>query len=252
MRLAIIADIHEDIVSLQVALRKIEKFSCDEIICLGDISGYSIPYYKYIETRNAHECLSLIRSNCAIVVLGNHDIHAAQIIPEKSGIFDFPENWYRLDYQERLKLSANTLWLHEENDLNPLYTHDDLEYLRSLKQYSVYSFSDKNILFSHYLFPNISGIQKAFYSSIDEFREHANFMNSLGCVLGFNGHTHVRGYYTVTNGEFNQYRYKKQQLYHNLANEPQIIGIPPISSHQKRNGFCIFDLNEFFIEVVKL
>ena len=130
MRLAIITDIHEDIISLKEALRKIERQQCDEIICLGDISGYSVPYYDYLRTRNAHECLSLIKSNCSTIILGNHDIHAASIIPKNSSFFDFPENWYQLDYHQRHELANKTLWLHEENDLNPLYTSEDLKYLK--------------------------------------------------------------------------------------------------------------------------
>ena len=93
MKIAIITDIHEDLLSLQEAFRQIEKHQCDEIVCLGDISGYSIPYYNYLNRRNAHECLSLIRSNCKIVILGNHDIHAGSIIPSHCNFFDFPDNW---------------------------------------------------------------------------------------------------------------------------------------------------------------
>ena len=37
MRIALISDIHEDVVSLKQALRKISKQKVDEIACLGDI-----------------------------------------------------------------------------------------------------------------------------------------------------------------------------------------------------------------------
>jgi Icc-related predicted phosphoesterase len=51
MKIAIISDIHEDIDSFQAVLRAIDKFACHEIVCLGDISGYSIPYYNYLNAR---------------------------------------------------------------------------------------------------------------------------------------------------------------------------------------------------------
>ncbi len=248
MRWAIISDIHEDLISLQAALRAIEKFNCDEIICLGDISGYSVPYYDYLHSRNAHECLSLIRANCKIIILGNHDIHAAEIIPKHCNFFDFPENWYRLNYHERHKLANNTLWLHEENDLNPLYKWDDLEYLRSLPELSVRKANGHKILFTHYVYPNISGLKKEFYTYRDEFDQHFEYMDTLNCSISFTGHTHIRGFFAATKHKYKQYRYKRYRL----KDEPVCFGIPPITNQNKRNGFCIFDVDNASIKVIKL
>ena len=248
MKIAVITDIHEDILSLTEALRKIEKYKCDEIICLGDISGFSIPHYTYYQSRNAHDCLSLIKANCKIVIRGNHDMHAASIIPENCSFFDFPENWYQLNYHQRLKLSNNTLWLHEENDLNPLYTEDDLDYLKSLPEYAVFSNSGLNILFSHYVYPNISGMKKEFFTYQDEFRQHFKFMESNECSLSNTGHTHVKGFYTINNDRFKQYGFRSLEL----KSEPLCIGLPPITSQQNRSGFSIFDLNNRTIRVLRL
>ena len=248
MRLAIISDIHEDLISLQATLRAIEKLNCEEIICLGDISGYSVPYYDYLQSRNAHECLSLIRANCNTVILGSHDIHAAEIIPKHCNFFDFPENWYRLNYHERHKLANNTLWLHEENDLNPLYKEDDLEYLRSLPELSVMEAGGQKILFTHYVYPNISGLKKEFYTYRDEFGQHFEYMDKLNCSISFTGHTHVRGFFAATKNKYKQYRYKR----YTLKDEPICFGIPPITNHNKRNGFCIFDTDNNSIRIIKL
>lgn len=248
MKIAIITDIHEDIISLKEALRKIEKYNCDEIICLGDISGFSFPYYNYLQTRNAHECLSLIKASCKTVIIGNHDIHAGRIIPKNCSFFDFPKNWYQLDYHERHRLGNSTLWLHEENDLDPLYKAADLKYLKSLPEYSVLKTSGLNILFSHYVYPNISGLKKEFYTYRDEFNQHFHFMNSLDCTISFTGHSHVKGFFTTTGKKFKQYRFKKLWL----KPGPVCIGIPPITGHKKGNGFCIFDIKELSIQIVRL
>ena len=248
MKISIITDIHEDILSLKEALRKIETYKCDEIICLGDISGYSVPYYDYLRTRNAHECLSLVRSNCKIIILGNHDIHAASIIPANCNFFDFPKNWYQLNYHRRHELANDTLWLHEENDLNPLYKDEDLEYLKSLPEYSVLETPESNILFAHYVYPNISGLKKEFYTYGDEFKQHFLFMESLDCTFSFTGHAHVKGFFTATKEKFKQYRYREIKL----KPTPICIGISPITRQNKRSGFCIFDTEYLSLQVVKL
>ncbi len=248
MKFAIITDIHEDIISLTEAFRQIEKHKCDEIICLGDISGFSIPYYKNLDSRDAHACLSLIRSICKYVILGNHDIHAADIIPKNCSFFNFPENWYELNYHQRHKLANDTLWLHEENDLNPLYKADDLQYLRSLPEYSVLKTPGFNILLTHYVYPNISGLKKEFYTYHDEFRQHFQFMNSMDCTISFTGHSHVKGFFSATLDHYKQYRYRNLKL----KPGPACIGIPPITGNNKRNGFCIFDSNDLIVQVIKL
>ncbi len=248
MRLAIIADIHEDILSLKEVFRKIKAYHVDDVICLGDISGFSVPYYKYYNTRNAHECLSLIRKACSIVVLGNHDMHAARILPEKCVFFDFPDNWYQLDYQKRYELGNHTLWLHEENDLNPLFGNGDLDYLRTLKEYAVFENKGLNLLFSHYAYPNLSGLKKEFYTYKDEFDQHFDFMNALSCTISFTGHSHVKGFYVVTRNKFRQYRYRSVKL----REFPVCISIPPVSRHEKRNGFCIFDVEDLTVQVIRL
>lgn len=248
MKVAIITDIHEDITSLKEALRRIDKMHCDEIVCLGDISGYSVPYYDYLGSRNAHECLALVKSNCKTVIIGNHDIHAASIIPQNCSFFDFPVNWYKLNYHDRHKLAKDILWLHEENDLNPLYKDNDIEYLKSLPEQYVLNTSDINILFTHYVYPNISGLKKEFYTYGDEFNQHFDYMDSLDCGISFTGHAHVKGFFTATRNKFKQYRYKRLKL----STDPVCIGLPPITRLNKRNGFCIFDTSEMSIRVVKI
>ncbi|MCG8307813.1 MAG: metallophosphoesterase [Cytophagales bacterium] len=248
MRLAIISDIHEDLISLQAALKAIDKLKCDKIVCLGDISGYSVPYYDYLQTRNAHECLRLVRENCEIVILGNHDIHAASIIPKHCSFFNFPNYWYKLDYHQRHSLANDSLWLHEENDLDPLYKESDIEYLKSLPEFSTLKENETNILFTHYAYPNLSGLKREFFTYTDEYTQHFKYMDSLDCHISFIGHAHVKGFTLATPKKLRQFRYKEIQI----KTSPCCIGIPPITSLNKRNGFCIFDLDTMKISVVKL
>ncbi len=249
MRIAIITDIHEDIINLGAAFNKIEKKHCDEIVCLGDISGYSIPYYDYLDTRNAHECLALIKEKCKAIVIGNHDMHAAQIVPKKCKSFDFPGNWYQLDYHQKKTLANGAIWLHEEDELNPLYSNHDIEYLRTLPEFVNHTASEKKILFSHYVYPNLSGFSKKdIYTLPVEFKQHFNWVRKLGCEISFTGHTHVKGFYVVNRKNFKLYNYKKIGLNDELV----CIGILSVSGKKNRRGFCIFDSEEMTVEAVKI
>lgn len=248
MKLAIITDIHEDIQSLQNALHMIEKHKCDDIVCLGDISGYSVPYYSYIKTRNAHQCLKLIQNNCKYIVLGNHDIHAGKIIPKNCMFFNYPENWYNLNYQQRHKLGNGLLWLHEENDLDPLYTEEDVKFLQTLPEFQVIQLQGLKILVSHYVYPNLSGLKKDFYSYKDEFDQHFDFMQEQQCMISFTGHSHVNGCIKVTKNKVHYCRSRTIKT----NPFPVCIGIPPVTSNVKNPGFCIFDSKEKTGKLIKI
>ena len=248
MRIAIISDIHEDSESLRRVLRQIEKSGCDRLVCLGDISGFSVPFYTYHEFRHAHDCLSLLRENSAIIVPGNHDYHAARRVPEHSPAFGFPVDWYDLEYSERKTLSNSKVWLHEENDLDPLYTNEDIQYLRALPEYYVMNDAgQRGILFSHYVWPNPSGFVKSFYSAPQEFEPHFGFMAERGCTISFTGHAHVRGCYMAIPRYFRYYRYGRRRL--NAF--PVCVGIPPVTRHKNRSGFCIFDAERSLLRVLR-
>ncbi|MBS3769992.1 MAG: metallophosphoesterase [Bacteroidales bacterium] len=248
MKIAIISDIHEDIVNLKTALKQIEKIHADQIVCLGDISGYSIPYYNHLDTRNAHECLQLVRSNCEYVVLGNHDMHAAGIIPRINPDFGYPDNWFQLDYHERKKIASDKIWLHEENDINPLFSRDDIKYLRSLPEYVVLPTKKGNILFSHYVYPNLTGVGKSFYTYSDEFRKHFEFTRQKKSLYSFFGHTHVNGLMKVMQKRIKKYRFRQAATVSNH----NAISVPSIALNGKRNGFCVFDVKELEVKSFRI
>ena len=228
MRLAILSDIHEDLINLQKVLNKIEKKGCDKIICLGDISGFSEPFYRYRKIRDAPACLELIRKSCEIIIPGNHDLYAAGKIPKQPGE------------------SNEEYWNHEE-DLDPGYSEEQIAFLASLPIHRVLSTPTYGILLSHYVSPNLSGLIKGFYTQAKEFRPHFQWMQKTNCDLGFTGHAHARGFYTVTHTRFKQYGYRSLQL----DDFPEIVGIPPVTRHKNRTGFCIFDTDSSLLQVFK-
>lgn len=229
MRLAIISDIHEDIDSLRNILQKAERMGYDQLVCLGDISGYSLPYYNYENSRNAVACLALLREKCSIIIAGNHDLHAAGRKP------DLPE-----------EIKDHETWQHE-HDRNPGYGKEDISYLLSLPAYEVLHTADFNILFSHYVYPNLSGFVKGFYSRGKEFEPHFSFMQEHGCSLGFTGHAHPSGFYKVQSHRFKQYNYRGIQL----SSPPAIIGISPVTRNDHLSGFCIFDTHKRRLQVLR-
>ncbi len=70
MRTAIISDIHANLEALQAVLADIDNQNIDTIICLGDIVGYG---------PSPNECVELVRSRCATVLMGNHDAAALDV-----------------------------------------------------------------------------------------------------------------------------------------------------------------------------
>ncbi|MEA3494719.1 MAG: metallophosphoesterase family protein [Bacteroidota bacterium] len=241
MKLAIIADIHEDIISLKHAIRKIEKNNCDKIICLGDISGFSVPHYSHQKTRNAHECLEIIKQNCEIIIIGNHDLFAVKKLPENNQKFKYPSNWYELDYDEKLKKSNGLIWLYDNDELNPLYTKKDIEFLLTLPEFYILKTEKYNILLTHYLYPDITGSSKQFLEKLSDFKEHFEFMKTNNCQISICGHAHKKNIFVALKNKIIQPAFKKLKLPTELA----IILSPPIVNS---NGFLIFDTDNFKLE----
>ena len=247
MRLAIISDIHEDIISLRRILDRIGRQGIDYLVCLGDVSGFSTPYYRYHAARNAHECLSLLRERQAIILPGNHDFHASKRIPAESDVFDFPDDWYEMDVKDIQEMTRGALWIHGMDDLDSLYLRSDVEFLRALPVYRVLETGSRPILLSHYVYPNLSGFKKGFYFLESDFHSHFRFMKEKGCDISFTGHTHVRGFYTATMRRFRHYGYRSLKI----GEFPVCVGIMPVSRHKRRSGFCIFDTERSVLTAVK-
>lgn len=68
MRIAVLSDVHANLVALTAALSECERRGVDRVVCLGDIVGYG---------PEPGACVDLVRETCEFTVLGNHDAAVA-------------------------------------------------------------------------------------------------------------------------------------------------------------------------------
>ena len=131
MKIGIFTDIHENSEMLVNALKIAEASGCHELLCLGDIVGFDVRFYRYDLKRSARECVRLIKSNCRWVVAGNHDLFAAGRVPAYTNGFTYPDIWFKSDPAERKKLSFGKVWSYEGDAPNDL-GDEELAFLSDL------------------------------------------------------------------------------------------------------------------------
>ena len=73
-RIAIISDVHANLLALEAVLRDIEARRVKKIYCLGDLIGYG---------PNPRECVEIARKRFAFVIKGNHDEAIRYKIPKR-------------------------------------------------------------------------------------------------------------------------------------------------------------------------
>ncbi|PKL89383.1 MAG: hypothetical protein CVV23_05490 [Ignavibacteriae bacterium HGW-Ignavibacteriae-2] len=237
MKIGFISDIHEDVYSLQQALRILSSENCDSVICLGDIVGFTLPFYRYIETRNAEECIRLIRENCSVVVAGNHDLYAVKKVPENKAGFPYGDDWYSQDYEVRAKKARNRIWLYEDNEIKSTLSDSTKEYLSGLKETEFAQFENVKLLFSHFCCPDFSGSAIYFPSQTFHLQKHFEFMKEHDCTLSFSGHGHPEGVIFVDNDNFKNLDFGTFDIHENLP----WISIPCVARTTRSNGVLVFD-----------
>src|SRR6056297_1277165 len=175
MKLGLFSDVHEDIESLEKGLAILDKAMCTHLICLGDITGFSNKYYPYESTKDANSCINLIRKNCSVVISGNHDLFSAKKTSQFRAGIQYPENWFELNIEERKKMLPKEIWLYED-EIFPDLSPENIEYLSALPEYHIMKTATHKILFSHFLYPDISGSLRKKIDDIDDYKNHFNFM----------------------------------------------------------------------------
>jgi predicted phosphodiesterase len=247
MKLGFLSDIHEDVNSLKKGLDILYREHCDQIICLGDIIGFSNPYYPFGETKDANACIDLVRDNCTIVVPGNHDLFSAGRVPMFHAGIEYPEDWYSMEISERKNLMKGKIWFYE-HEINPGLTEENIQYLRSIPEYGILKTDNINILVTHFLYPDISGSLRKRIDEIYEYSDHFWFMRQNNCILSFAGHMHREGFEVLNVLGFREYGFKKKKL----MRMESFIGLPSIASGRNKSGVAVFDTDSFEINVVRL
>ena len=247
MILGIISDIHEDVVSLKKALRLLEKYRCDDLICLGDITGFSVPFYAHLDTRNANECIKLVRENFSTVLASNHDLHAIKKLPEFKAGIEYPDNFYDYGVYERKQLIQDKIWHYEKSTLDPLLSDENIEYLKSLAELNVYDSGDNKILLSHFIYPDLSGAvaRKSFHA--EDLNHHVGFVQKKSCNISICGHAHIEGALIYNNG----LRFVKFGKTIKVA-EAKCIICPCIANGINENGLIIYNISTAEIKIISL
>ena len=247
MKIGFIADIHEDIIRLKEALQVLEKNKCDKIICLGDFIGYSVPHYGFLKSRNAHEVIALIKEKCDLVVAGNHDLYAIRKLPKYKAGFNYPKNWYSLDFQTRQKISKDKVYLYEDNELSALLTKEDKEYIQNLPEFSIQDFDGLKVFISHWTYPDLVGTTTFEPAKPEEFKEHFEFIQKHGCKLSICGHDHRR-VFLFSPEKMHEIPFGKTKLTNNQTG----IYCPCVANGTFANGVMIQDTKKMEIEMIPL
>lgn len=156
MRVAVISDIHGNLEAVKTAYLDILEREADNIICLGDLTGYG-PY--------PNEVIDFIREKRIMVTLGNYDASVAE--KKFSYIKDNEVNRFCMP------------WAAEQ------LSNQNIEYLKSLPQSLILKCNGREIHFAHGSYRNINEYLSEDYDKLDEVMEEFK-----GDVLVC-GHTHI-------------------------------------------------------------
>lgn len=237
MKIGILSDIHEDILSLTRALRILEKEGCNQVVSLGDIVGFDNGHYGTGAIQNADECIRLVRENCSFSVAGNHDLFAVHKLPRFTTRFQYPDHWYALPLEERQALGRGRLWDYSIAEDQAQLANESLNYLASLPEFIIQEVDGIRLLFSHHLFPDPSGSMRKMPSWVPDIWPHLQWMKRHGCSIGISGHIHIEG---TLRGTWHHMRYSSDSQFI-LNGKRTWLSCPPVTRGGVSSGLMILD-----------
>lgn len=248
MRIAFISDIHEDKVRLDEAFAILASANIDKIICLGDMVGYSVPFYGHLKTRDANSVVTAIWEKCDACVVGNHDLFAARKIPEHRTFFNYSNCWYKLEFSARQAAGGDEIYLYEDHELPSLLSDTNVRYVHALPEYLVVDCGPRRALISHYAFPDPTGSSKTEITASAQLAVHFDFMAGLNCRLSFSGNDHCEGAMIFARGASYQVGFEAVRV----PDEPVWIHGPAVVKGTRRNGLMIYDSANHMLTVIPL
>lgn len=162
MKIAIISDIHGNLVALETVLAEIENEHVDQIVCLGDVAfGGAQP----------HECLVRLRALRIPIVLGNTDVFfVTRPVPD-------------LNSESDARIMRSIGWAREK------FSTDDLEFFKTFQpRIEIALEAGKNLLCFHGS-PS-SNTQTILATTPD--KELLEILGSYSATVMTGGHTHIQ------------------------------------------------------------
>ena len=214
MKYAIVSDIHANPAAFEAVLDDAGRQKADRIICLGDITGYGY---------DALESYELVKKNCAVCLLGNHDAACSGVGAEVL-VRDNPN--YRLDIAARKELGR-----------------DRLEEMRRLR----YTYEEAHFACAHgdFVAPENFGYV---LGTDDALRNFA----VVDCDLMFVGHTHdVKIWILSDDGEMDISRSGKTEMRPGFRYIVDVgsVGYPRVNSF---SSYVLFDSRTMCFDLRRL
>lgn len=257
MKIGILTNIHDHKDKLIDAINKLKKEKCEKIVCLGDMVGSTVPHcLHYFNKRNSSSTLDLIQKNCDVVVVGNHDLNAVGRVPKYTGDFKYPKGWAKMDYYSKSDIAKGKIWLYE-NELPTLINRKDRIYVIGLPEVQFKNYEDKNIMFAHYAYPDVTGSTTITYRNPKYLSKHFRYMEIHHCNISFSGHEHENGLRIFTEEEVLTVPFEEEYKI-----DPEglswILG-PAVCTHKDAtfkddipNGVMVFDAKKLTVKAIKI
>jgi len=248
MKIGIVSDIHEDVISLTRALQIMEKERCDQVVSLGDIVGFDNGYYGAARVQDAEECIRLLKENCSLSIAGNHDLFAIKKLPEYKSRFDYPSHWYSIPLGERQRMGKGKIWDYSHAEDQIQLSDVSRSYLSRLPEFAILEYHGIRILFSHHLYPDLSGSLRKMPSWAPNIWPHLKWMKRQGSHIGISGHIHIEG--TLSGTWFHLHSSLNNQF--SLNGRRTWITCPPLTQGGVSSGLMIIDLESGLVSTIRI